>query len=217
MHFEVLVEDQSGKKMLEVLMPKIIDSSHTYKIIAYKGIGHLPKKMRDTKKAHQRILLENLPKLLKGYGKTFTGYGLNYPCIVILVCDLDEKNYSVFIDQLQMILNSCEPKPETRFCIAIEEMEAWLLGDISAIKAAYPHALDTVLNNYQNDSICGTWEKLADAIHPGGSRNLISKGWQITGAEKSIWAAKITPHMDIENNFSPSFNAFKNQIELLAK
>ncbi|HRJ53153.1 MAG TPA: hypothetical protein PLE99_10310, partial [Candidatus Thiothrix moscowensis] len=70
MHFEILVEDQSGKKMLEILVPTLISNKHTYKIVSYKGIGKIPVNMRDTKTASNRILLENLPKLLKGYGKT---------------------------------------------------------------------------------------------------------------------------------------------------
>ena len=48
--------------------------------------------------------------------------------------------------------------------MAIEEGEAWLLGDIPAIQSVYPNAKNAVLNGYENDSICGTWEKLADAV-----------------------------------------------------
>lgn len=40
MHFEILVEDLSGKKALDILMPKIIGNQHTFRIIAYRGIGH---------------------------------------------------------------------------------------------------------------------------------------------------------------------------------
>jgi len=36
MHFEILVEDQSGKKALDVLTPKIIGYGHTVKVIYYK-------------------------------------------------------------------------------------------------------------------------------------------------------------------------------------
>jgi len=43
MHFEILVEDQSGKKALDILVPKIIGDRHTFKIRAYKGIGRIPK------------------------------------------------------------------------------------------------------------------------------------------------------------------------------
>ena len=38
------------------------------------------------------------------------------------------------------MLNTCNPRPRTLFRIAIEESEAWLLGDRAALKAAYPSA-----------------------------------------------------------------------------
>ena len=62
MHFEILVEDQSGKKALEILVPKIIDNNHTFKIHAYKGIGRIPKNLGGNIDASKRILLDRLPK-----------------------------------------------------------------------------------------------------------------------------------------------------------
>lgn len=216
MHFEILVEDQSGKKALDILVPKIIDDSHTYTVHSYKGIGRIPRNMRDADDAGKRILLDNLPKLLKGYGRTFAGYQ-NYFAAVILVCDLDDKCQKTFRDQLYNILISCNPKPKTRFCFAIEEGEAWFLGDLNAIKAAYPNAKDPILNSYVNDSICGTWEKLADAIYKGGKATLAAKGSQAVGREKSKWAEEISPHMSIDNNQSPSFCHFREKIRELAE
>jgi hypothetical protein len=215
MHFEILIEDQSGKKTLDILIPKIIGDLHTFIVHPYKGVGRIPKNMRDADDAAKRILLDNLPKLLKGYGRTFAGYQ-NYSAAVILVCDLDDKCQNTFRNQLYAILNSCNPKPKTRFCFAIEEGEAWFLGDLNAIKAAYPSAKNTVLSAYINDSICGTWEKLADAIYKGGATALSAKGWQAVGMEKSRWAEKITPHMAIDANQSPSFCHFREKIRELA-
>jgi len=217
MHFEILVEDQSGKKALDVLVPKIVGHEHTFRVHQYKGIGRLPKNLTRKTDASKRILLEQLPKLLKGYGKTFANYPSDSPAAVILVCDLDDKCLKAFRQELFAILEACHPKPETRFCIAIEEGEAWFLGDIAAVKAAYPRARDAVLNAYVNDSICGTWECLADAIFPGGSKALSVKGWRAIGAEKSAWSEKITPHMDVAKNASPSFNYFRQKILKLAK
>jgi len=42
----------------------------------------------------------------------------------------------------------------------------------AAIKAAYPRARASVLSKYVQDSICGTWEMLADAVLTGGSKAL---------------------------------------------
>ena len=87
---------------------------------------------------NKRILLDRLPKLLRGYGKTFVNYPDDYPAAVVLVCDLDKRCLKTFRQELFNILHSCNPRPETRFCIAIEEGEAWLLGDFPAIITAYP-------------------------------------------------------------------------------
>ena len=212
MHFEVLVEDQSGKAMLEILIPKIIGDQDTFKIIDYRGTGHIPKNLRSSTDVSKRLLLRKLLSLLRGYGKTFAGRSENYPEAVIVVCDLDNRCLKNFREELFAVLNACNPKPETRFCIAIEEGEAWLLGDIPAVKAAYPSARDKVLNRYKNDSICGTWELLADAVYRGGSKKLRSKGGQAVGREKSNWSKTIAPHMDVDNNGSPSFCYFREKV-----
>jgi len=218
MHFEILIEDLSGKKALDLLLPKLIDETqHTYKIISYKGIGRIPKNLGKSSDASKRNLLNQLPRLLRGYGNTFSKYSDKCPAAVILVCDLDNKNRDDFLRELKDVLYACHLKPETRFCIAIEEGEAWFLGDVAAIKSAYPRAKDAILNSYQNDSICGTWEKLAEAVYPGGFQVLSKQGWQMIGKEKSKWAEKITPHMNVDNNQSPSFNFFKDKIQELAE
>ena len=215
MHFEILVEDQSGKKTLEILMPKIIGEQDTFGLHFYGGIGHIPKNLKNETDVNKRVLLTQLPRLLRGFGKTFANYPANFPAAVIIVCDLDRRCLKKFRQELFDVLNTCNPKPETRFCIAIEEGEAWLLGDIPAIKAAYPKAKVNILNSYQNDSICGTWELLADAIFAGGSTVLKRKPWYVIGREKSIWAEKIAPEMDINKNSSRSFCYFRDKIRAL--
>jgi hypothetical protein len=216
MHFEILVEDQSGKKALDILIPKIVGGTHTFVVHPYRGIGRIPKNMKDADNASKRILLQNLPKLLRGYGRTFAGYPGNYRAAVILVCDLDNNCLKTFRQSLIGVLKRCSPKPKARFCIAIEEGEAWFLGDLNAVTSAYPKAKMTILNSYVNDSICGTWEKLADAVYLGGAQALCAKGWQAVGAEKSKWAETIAPKMDITNNNSPSFCYFRGKLSDLA-
>lgn len=215
MHIEILVEDFSGKKALDVLVPKILRDENTFRVHAYKGIGRIPKNMRDTADASKRILLTNLPKLLKGYGRAFRGYGPNQRAAVVVVCDLDDKRPAAFLRELKSILAACNPKPEVRFCLAIEEGEAWLLGDFAAIKSAYPRAKDDVLSSYVNDSICGTWEKLADAVYSGGAKALSRRGWQSVGGEKFRWAEAISLRMDVDRNASPSFCTFRDEMRSL--
>ncbi len=87
------------------------------------------------------------------------------------------------------------------------------MGDLPAVRGAYPGAKEDVLGSYRNDGICGTWEKLADAVYPGGSTELSRKGWQAVGEEKSKWAQEIAFRMDINNNNSESFRYFREKLE----
>ncbi len=207
MHFEILVEDQSGQITIKAILEKILGphgQDHSYRVIPYKGIGRLPNDLHKSSDPKRRLILEQLPRLLKGYGKSLQ-YGLN---AVVVVIDLDRKNCIEFKQELLHILNACDPKPTTLFRIAIEEGEAWLLGDREAIKSAYPNMNDRVLDDYEQDSICGTWEKLADAVYPGGAKKLQSLGWPHTGRAKCDWAAQIAPLMDIAQNQSKAFKCF---------
>ena len=213
MHFEILVEDISGKTALEILIPKIISSEqHTFNIHHYKGLGHIPKGLKSASEAKKRILLDQLPRLVQGYGKTFSKYAADCPAVLIVICDLDDRCLSTFRRKLLDIVDKCNPQPKTQFCIAIEEGEAWYLGDLAAVKAAYPGAKEAVLNSYTNDSICGTWQKLADAVFSGGKQNLSKQGGHAIGLEKTNWANNIPPLMDVDNNLSPSFCYFRDKL-----
>jgi len=210
MHFEFLTEDQSSRRAMDILIPKMLENEITYRIHPYKGIGRIPKGLRPKSAASKRILLDQLPRILRGYGNTA------YCDVVIVVCDLDDKDKHDFLTELQNVLDACERKPKTIFCLAIEEFEAWYLGDMNAVRKAYPKAKTNVLNSYVNDSICGTWELLADAVCKGGSKVLSKKGWQAVGEQKSIWAESISPHMNVDENNSPSFNDMYAQLQSVA-
>jgi len=211
MHLEILVEDQSGKAFLDIALNRMVAANHTFRVIAYKGIGHIPKNLSKSTDPSRRILLDQLPRLLKGYGHAFAKSSPGYSAVVV-VCDQDNKDREEFLKELKAILSCCSPKPDAIFCLAIEEGEAWLLGDMAAIKQAYPNAKQAVLASYVNDSVCGTWEKLADAVYPGGAHALSTRGWQAVGTEKSRWANTNTPHMDFAVNRSPSFRHFRDSV-----
>ena len=207
MHFEFLLEDQSGARAMNILLPKLFVNNDTYRIKRpYRGLGKLPKDLKPKSDASKRILLEQLPRLLPGYGKV-PNFGY-----IIVICDLDDRNKDQFLSELNSVLNTCNPKPNALFCLAVEEFEAWYLGDLAAVRKAYPKAKDNILNGYKNDSICGTWELLADAVYKGGSKALMKKGWQEVGKQKSIWAEEISPYMNINENVSPSFNDMIKQL-----
>ena len=215
MHFEVLAEDKSGSIALDILLAKICRSSgatHSWKLRPYKGIGRIPKNLHAAPDPGTQLLLHHLPALLRGYGHSLPAADA---CVVVVV-NLDDKDCMAFKRQLLGVLHACNPGPRTLFRIAIEESEAWLLGDQSAVKAAYPNARDSVLNDYTQDAICGTWEVLADAVHAGGSAQLKKAGYPIAGKAKCDWARRIAPHMDVDRNRSKSFQVFRDGVRRLA-
>ena len=215
MHFEVLAEDQSGSIALDFVLEKILGANgvtHTWRLRPYKGIGRIPRNLHAAPDPRKRLLLNHLPRLLRGYGRSLRP---GRDCVIV-VLDLDNRNCVTFKRELLGVLNACNPRPRTLFRIAIEEGEAWLLGDRGAVTTAYPHANDAVLDGYRQDSICGTWEVLADAVHPGGSAHLQRAGYQAAGKAKCEWAGQIAPHMDVNGNRSPSFQVFRDGVRDLA-
>ncbi|AUJ13785.1 hypothetical protein BVV20_19030 [Xanthomonas oryzae pv. oryzae] len=212
MHIEFLVEDSSGAKAVNILLPAVIGpqgTPHTWKIHEYKGVGRLPDGLSTTTDPAKRALLNQLPRLLSGYGKT---PGID---AVVVVLDTDRRDCVTFLSELKAILGKCKPAPKTIFRLAIEEMESWFLGDKKAVLAAYPKAKKDVLSRYKQDSICGTWEVLADAVHPGGSAAIINAGWPLPGQVKHDWANQICPKIDVELNKSPSFCKFRDGLRKL--
>lgn len=212
MHIEVLVEDASGAKLLAALLPKLIGAQgnpHTWRIHGYKGVGRLPKDLHKSANATKRILLDQLPRLLRGYGQT---PGID---AVVVVLDSDRRDCAEFLEELKALLASCGPAPKTLFRLAIEEMEAWYLGDRDALLAAYPRAKAKVLERYRQDSICGTWELLADAIYPGGRAAIEKAGWPLPGQIKTEWAEKIGPLLEPDRNQSPSFIKLRDGLRRL--
>lgn len=209
MHFIFLVEDKSGEKMLELLLPRSIKFPNSFEVHSYKGVGHIPKTLKASSSSRKTTLLGKLPSLLKGFEVTFQY--VEYA--IFVVCDLDDNDLQDFKGELINLADRSISSPrKVCFCFAIEEMEAWLLGDIEAIRKAYPNAKMSVLNSYINDSICNTWELLADAVYKGGSKELKKKDYYSIGAEKISWATNICPYMDIDNNSSDSFNYLQGKI-----
>jgi hypothetical protein len=213
MHFEILIEDSSGTRLVEHLMPKLVgpaNSPHTWRVHPYKGIGRLPANLGRASHPAQRQLLSKLPLLLRGYAKT-PGYDA-----IIVVCDTDARDCAEFLGEFREVARSTNAEAITMFRLAIEEIEAWYLGDKQALLEAYPRANRQLLETYQQDSIGRTWERLADIVHPGGSRAILRSGWPAPGDIKHEWANRIGALMDPDRNRSPSFGKFREGVRRLA-
>ena len=204
MHFEVPVEDESEHIPVDVILRKIPGENgalHSWRVHPYKGTGRIPNGLRGETDSAKRILQNRLSKLLRGYGKSLDASSAG-------AVDLDDRDYMAFNRELLAVPNTCRLRPKTLFGIAIEGIEAWLLGDRTAMKTTYPSAKDAVLDRYRQDAICGTWEVLADAVHAGGAETLMKEGWPAPGVGKCAWAREIAPHIIPDRNLSPSFKGF---------
>jgi hypothetical protein len=210
-HFEILVEDASGKMLLEHLIPRILGPKgkpNKYRIVniqelKYRVMAQMPRQLAKTL-PWDTILFQTLTIQLKAYGKSLPRKN----GVVIVVVDLDRRNFETFSKQLATLFSKCDPAPVGGVRLAVEEIEAWLFGDLNAVRRAYPFANEFVLKSYKQDSICGTWEWLADAVVSGGSERLKEIGYPQIGREKCQWADNIGQYINIESNQSPSFQAF---------
>lgn len=213
MHFEICVEDSSGMRLLTHLLPRVLGENgerHSWRIHPYKGVGRLPPGLTPGSDASKRILLDQLPRILRGLGRTS---GVDF---IVVVLDSDRRNCRDFLQELLGVADSCGVRPKTLIRLAVEEIESWYFGDRTALLEAYPKTKMRVLNDYVQDSVCGTWECLADAVYPGGSTAVKRRGWPVSGELKHEWASKIGPLMDPSRNVSPSFNKFRDGLIRLA-
>jgi hypothetical protein len=213
MHIEILTEDSSGQRLLEHLVPKLIGprgETHTWRFHAYRGIGRIPARLTAKSDPSKRILLDQLPRLLRGYSKT---PGID---VILVVLDVDDRDCVSFLAEPRSLAESTGAAALTLFRLAIEEVEAWYLGDRAALQRAYPKARLRQLDGYVQDSSCGTWELLADAVYPGGRVTIQRAGWPLPGQIKHEWAERIGPLLDPEHNLSPSFGKLRDGLRRLA-
>lgn len=217
MHLQFLVEDYSTKCLIDQLMIKLVPLNEeeilTYDVKSFRGIGTLGKTGSIIERKTGKML-NDLPEYLRGFSKSLSGYGKNAAIIVIV--DNDKRNPDQFRKELYKVLINSSVLIDCVLCIAIKEMEAWLLGDCEAIVSAYPDAKLKILNSYKQDAICDTWEVIAEAVYPGGLKTLMKKtggAYFEIGRQKAEWASCIGKYMNLEKNNSPSFNLFKDELD----
>lgn len=211
MHFQFLIEDQSSAALIETLMQRLClqNEELSYNCKFFKGIGGFTKR-NTVKETKTGKLLNDLATYLRGFDKSLR----NIPAAIFVVLDNDTRDTDGFLQELNELAQQNRIGIDHVFCIAVEEVEAWLLGDEQAVVEAYPAARLQPLRAYVQDSICGTWEVLADVVYPGGVSKLKKDcpTYIEVGKCKSEWAQRIGAHMSFDGNRSPSFNYFISEI-----
>ena len=214
-YIEILVEDKSGSILVEQIMRKYVADKPNmeYKIHGFKGIGKIPSKASRKAQVKSKRLLTDLPMYLKGMSAYLEK--MQGKKAIFVIVDSDDEDCVEMKHNLKRMYQELGISVPVFFCIAIEEMEAWLLGDEAALLMAYPMAKRQVLQKYVQDSIIGTWECLADIIYKGGvqclKKNAVS--YYEIGKFKCECAKKIGELLDIRKNVSPSFNYFIGKLD----
>lgn len=211
MHFQFLVEDRSSTELINILMDKIVSTNPnvTFNCKGFRGIGGFTPK-NTVKETKTGKLLNDLATYLRGFNRSLQGI----PAAIIVVLDNDDRDAKTFREELENVARQNMILVDHVFCVAVEEVEAWLLGDQDALMTAYPSAKAQVLRGYIQDSICGTWEVLADVVYPGGITKIKKDrlSYMEIGKLKAEWAKNIGIHMSLQGNASPSFNYFIQEI-----
>jgi hypothetical protein len=202
MHIEFLLEEDSARAALAILLPKITGQRVTYNFHIHQG---------------KQDLLGSLPARLAAYRQW-----IRHDWRVFVLVDLDEEDCQALKRHLETIaeqaglITKTAARSGTRFQVvnrlAIEELEAWFFGDIQALCAAYPRVPRTLGGRakFRNpDAIKGgTWEAL--------ERVLQRAGYYRAGMPKIEAAARIAQHMDPERNSSRSFRLFRDTLRAMA-
>ena len=198
MHIEFLLEEPSAEAALRHLVPKIIGTEHTFAAHPHQG---------------KRDLLQSLPNRLRGYARW-----LPDDWRIVVLIDEDRQDCRELKARMEQAARAAGlatrgAAPATSRIqvvnrIAVEELEAWFLGDADAVRAAYPRVPATFERRVayrEPDAIRGgTWEAL---------ERLLQRARYFAGGLAKIEAATaISRHMDPTRNTSRSFGAFRSAL-----
>ncbi len=205
MLLEVLVEGGADMPAVrEILVRRFgLVEDVDFRIHPHKGRGKLPANPRARPDPRQRGLLDQLPAKLRGYAHV-------PDCAVVVLVDADDDDCRALKQSLLAMLAEITPRPAcVLFRIAVEETESWLIAEPEAVRRAYPGANLRKLRKIAPDSVCGAWERLAEAL---GLEPV-----DCDGRDKHEWAENIMPMVDLDAPRSPSLRAFIAGVERLTR
>lgn len=203
MHYEILVEEESARVLLDVLMPRLAPEA-TFRVHPFQG---------------KRDLLRKLPERLRGLGRGL-GRALPSDSAIVVLVDRDRDDCV----ELKAFLQDCSAQAglgtasgsragQLRVLnrIAIEELEAWYFGDWEAVRQAYPGVSEQIprKKRYRDpDAIAGGTSERFESI-------MQRAGYHTTGLRKTEAARRIGALMDPDRNCSRSFQVFRMGIRAM--
>ncbi len=198
MNVHALVEGPSEKAFLEPWAKRFL-RGHSLKAYPHRGKGTLTGKRQDPK---QQGLLDQLPAKLAAFGKSLN----RATDRVLVLVDADSDDIQDLDRRLKKLASGLDPAPVVVFRFAVEELEAFYLADMKALKAAFPDFDSKLAKGYVPDSICGSWELFGRVVGDGGGN-------------KVAWAEAMSKVLSIRpaESRSPSFKELCNGLRELVK
>ncbi len=199
-HVVVIVEEPSARGMLEVLLPKLL-STVSYQIIQVPFKGKPMTRLTDR---------------LRGFA-----HWIPPSWRIVVLVDRDDEECHELKARLEeaartagLVTRSMAPQGQWIVAnrVVSEELEAWFLGDVPALQAAFPGVPGSLGHQARfrdPDAVTGgTWEALEKVLQRAG---------HFRGGLRKIEAARaVAPHMDPDRNRSRSFQVFRDTMRELA-
>lgn len=199
LHFEIFLEEPSAEAFIMEAWSRIRPADATCQTHAFQG---------------KHEMLAHLPRQLKAMARWIPDH---YRIVVLI--DEDRQDCTVLKQNLERMSREAglatlsAPGKGARVAnrIAVEELEAWMLGDPQALRAAFPKLAATFERGaaFRNpDAIKGgTWEAL--------ERLLQKSGYYSGGLAKVDCARSVGANIDPVRNVSRSFQVFHSGLHRL--
>lgn len=200
MSVHLLVEGASERAFLEPWCRRLLNGDRV-RIHPHQGKGRLRQPFSERPNPRHRGLLDQLPAKLRGFAAAVPP-----PHGVVVLIDADDENCAEVAKDVLEAAEEVAPSLNVIVRVAVEETEAFYLGDLRAIEKAYPGANMTLAREYEPDSIVGTWELFGRVIGDDGENKV---AWAETMGEAVTISAARTR--------SPSHRALMRALRRLLK
>ncbi len=202
MTIHILVEGPSERALLDRWLPRVL-KGEAFRVHPHHGKGSLPPKLGDLPDPKRRGLLDQLPAKLRGFATSREPQ--NH--VVVVLVDADDEEPIALARSIADAAKQVAPKLSVAVCLAVEETEAFYLGDLKGLERAFPNAQMEKARAYEPDSVCATWELFGEIVRDGGGNKVAWADAMGTVLTTSASASR-----------SPSFKKFLTQLrDLIAK
>lgn len=148
MHFQYLVEDQSGAALIRILMQKIVElyPNATYDCKGFRGIGGFTRKntIKETKTGK---LLNDLATYLRGFDRSLQ----SFPSVIIVVLDSDDHDVQQFRSELEAVAMQNMIKIDIEYFFYVDDSTLQHLRPATSDERKWYHSLAQELGPYQKN------------------------------------------------------------------